>query len=136
MVSAMARTKVVLPTPPLAFITVMLLPIGCCNPQKPEATPAPHIHNGATKENLWRPAETCLVRRSRRIGTSTLSKPASLRGDVAGIGSWRRKCTSNPARTNQLVCAHTSPWVARARVPQLWRTAATGSTQSEAQQQH
>src|SRR5215467_11457760 len=70
------------------------------------------------------------------IGTSTLSKPATLRGDVAGIGSWRRKCTSNPARTNQLVCAHTSPWVARARVPQLWRTAATGSTQSEAQQQH
>src|SRR6516165_433735 len=81
----MARTKVVLPTPPLAFITVMLLLIGCCSPQKPKQRSAPRIDNGATKENLWRTAETCLDRRStahRPLGSAEL---ASLRGDVAGI---------------------------------------------------
>src|SRR6516162_9096212 len=54
-------------------------------PPKAEATPAPRIDNGATKENLWRTAETCLDRRStahRPLGSAEL---ASLRGDVAGI---------------------------------------------------
>src|SRR5262245_48059737 len=80
MVSAMARTKVVLPTPPLAFITVMLFPIGCCSPPKAEATPAPHIDNGATKENLWRAAP-----QDRASAASARTKPALLRGGAAGI---------------------------------------------------
>src|SRR5262249_14186652 len=82
-------------------------------PPKAEATSAPHIDNGATKENLWRTAETCLDRRS------SVHWPPRL-------GRSRRKCTSNPTRTNQLVCAHTAPRVARARMTQLWRTAASG----------
>src|SRR5215467_1531333 len=49
-------------------------------PPKAEATPAPHIDNGATKENLWRPAETRLDRRQSR---------ASARPLEPSLAAWR-----------------------------------------------